>query len=806
MSEFRLVLLSLCCFIFCSPLCANDFVFSDTAESGLIIVDSDSQLINWAAGDVAADISTRTGIPFSVTTSSAANKPQLNTPEVLRINLSIDAENSLLSKRRSEHGVWESFAIYTTDNALQITGADERGAVYGLFTLAEKLGISPWQWWADVPLTRSGSALRLSELPLIDGPAVKYRGVFLNDEDWGLLPWAANTFEPEEANLGPATYEKIFQLLLRLKANTLWPAMHPGTRAFFKSADNQAMARRYQINIGSSHAEPMLRNNVDEWDHEKSGNFNYVSNTENVEHYWAERIEQVTDMPELSMFTLGMRGVHDSGMEGIDDDTEARAVLQRIIDRQREMLASIFNQPASSLKQVFTPYKEVLKLYKLGLSVPDDVTIVWPDDNYGYIRKLSSKQEQQRAGGAGVYYHLSYWGRPHDYLWLSSTHPALIKYEMQRAFANGARELWIANVGDIKPVEYNMEWFLHLGWAGPDSVSADVTDYLHYQFARDFSEAKAQELTSLLLDYYHLAFERRPEFMGWSQTEPTTTTQRIPWSDEKVINRLDEFDVLHNKAQRLTDSISERHVSAFFQLAVYPVQASAAMNRKWLYRELASRTENSGLQKKRLSEALRSHRAIQQLTREYNQMEGGKWAGMMDASPRRLPVFDAPELLLNAYIPESGKKQGDDPQSRLSVSGSTAPSGYVWRSVNELGYSRAAMSVFPLTNKVFDKQKPSLTFRINTESVDSAALSIATLPTHSNDYQHTLHVYIDDMSAGEIRLNTHGRSETWKQGVLANRIVNTIPLKGISAGDHTIRIEINQTGIVIDEVWLTQGK
>jgi len=413
------------------------FVFDIQSDQGEIRVLTDSKLINWAANDVAGDLSVRVGIPFSASNASdgAVRKTGIT------IIVDVDSANTLLKQRKSEHGIWESFVIYKESNALHITGADERGAVYGLFTLAEKLGISPWQWWADVPLTKSETSLQVDGLPLVDGPAVKYRGIFINDEDWGLLPWATKTFEPEYGNIGSATYEKVFQLLLRLKANTLWPAMHPGTRAFFKAPANKAMAQLYQIHIGSSHAEPMLRNNVDEWDHDKSGDFNYVTNSDTVDKYWAERIRQVSDIPELSMFTLGMRGVHDSGMEGIDNDADARAILQTIIDRQRGMLASIFNQPAASLTQVFTPYKEVLKLYELGLDVPNDVTIVWPDDNYGYIRRRSSTAEQQRSGGTGVYYHLSYWGRPHDYLWLSSTHPALIKFEMQRAYENGARQV-----------------------------------------------------------------------------------------------------------------------------------------------------------------------------------------------------------------------------------------------------------------------------------------------------------------------------------------------------------------------------
>ncbi len=771
---------------------ADAFIFDTRSERGEIFLNTDSKLLSWAADDVAGDLSVRTGIPFTVGTlhTTASAGKQIN------IIVEVDSENIHIRQRKSEHDIWESFAIYKKNGMLHVTGADERGAVYGLFTLAEKLGISPWQWWADVPLKESKKSLRIEGLPIVDGPAVKYRGIFLNDEDWGLLPWATNTFEPEEQNIGPATYEKVFQLLLRLKANTLWPAMHPGTRAFFKSPANQAMAKHYQINIGSSHAEPMLRNNVDEWDHEEYGDFNYVTNQQAVDEYWSERVRQVSDMAELSLFTLGMRGVHDSGMEGIKNDEDARAILQNIIDRQRAMLASVFERPASTLKQVFTPYKEVLKLYELGLDVPDDVTVVWPDDNYGYIRKLSNEDEQMRSGGAGVYYHLSYWGRPHDYLWLSSTHPALIKFEMHRAYANGARELWVANVGDIKPLEYNMEWFLHLGWEGPEKAA--VQDYLQYQLTRDFGEENSEQLARVMLDYYHLAFKRRPEFMGWSQTEPTTETQLLPWSERKIGQRLDAYNNLQSRIEKLRENTAEGAASAFFELIEYPVAASAEMNRKWLYRNLASVTTDPVKSATLLQKSHLAYENIQHLTGRFNSLENGKWSLMMDASPRRLPVFDKPELLDSSQLTDSPEAK---PRT-LRLTSMNAPDGFNWQQAPELGYSRGAMSVYPLKHRQFGAQEASLTFGFDTGESASHELFIATLPVHANDYGHKLTITVDGALAGIIALNTRGRSEEWKQGVLANRIVSAIQLEALKPGFHTVTIGINQTGIVIDDVWL----
>ncbi len=323
----------------------------------------------------------------------------------------------------SIQGKWESFVIQTVDNpvagvgkALVIAGSDRRGAAFGAFDISEGLGVSPWVWWADVvPVAKSElwiASARYEQGP----PAVKYRGIFLNDEDWALQPWAAKTYEPEVGDVGPKTYAKICELLLRLRANYLWPAMHPSTRAFNHYPQNKIVADDYAIVMGASHAEPMLRNNVDEWDESVRGAYNYVTNRANVLQYWDERA--LANGAYDNIYTIGMRGIHDSPMEGGGTTAEKVTRLENIFADQRQILANRVNPDASKVPQVFVPYKEVLDLYKAGLRVPDDVTIMWPDDNHGYIRQLPTAQERARSGGSGIYYHISYWGTPYDYLWL----------------------------------------------------------------------------------------------------------------------------------------------------------------------------------------------------------------------------------------------------------------------------------------------------------------------------------------------------------------------------------------------------
>ena len=431
--------------VFCQNKNASDFVIADSNHAVNIYIDKNADpLIIWAVNELADDVKELTGKRPEIMQADSFSKNGIYIGE---------ASNALFKNRKEQKELlnqWEKFSIKKEKDNLVITGSDVRGTVYAIFEISDRLGISPWKWWADVhPIKQEKLSLKLSGKNIITSPSVQYRGIFLNDEDWALQPWAAKTFEPETGDIGPKTYEKIFQLLLRLKANIIWPAMHPSTKGFFRIAGNKEMAQKYHIVIGSSHAEPMLRNNVDEWKPKIYGDYNYFTNKAKVDQYWQERLDELKSAKNETIMTLGMRGVHDSKMEGAKDLNESISMVEKIIGNQREMLSNTFKKPLAEIPQAFVPYKEVLELYDNGLKVPSDITLVWPDDNYGYIRRLSNEEEQKRTGGSGVYYHISYWGRPHDYLWLSTMQPGLIWYEMNKAYQNGANKMWIVNVGDV---------------------------------------------------------------------------------------------------------------------------------------------------------------------------------------------------------------------------------------------------------------------------------------------------------------------------------------------------------------------
>ncbi len=781
------------------------FILADQNMALPIYVDQNADsLILWAVNDLAEDIETITGQRPAIVSTAGSQKDkgvyigQINSPLIQSLNY---------AKTDSLKGQWEKFHIQRLEGNLIIAGSDVRGTVYGIFELAERMGISPWKWWADVtPLKQDVLTLEIPNKGITQEPSVQYRGIFLNDEDWGLQPWAAKTFEPEVNDVGPKTYEKIFQLLLRLKANTIWPAMHPSTQAFFSIPGNKEMAEKYHIMIGTSHAEPMLRNNVDEWDKEAYGPYNYFSNSEKVKEYWQERLDEAN--VNNSLFTMGMRGIHDSGMEGSSTLEEKVEMLESIITDQRNMLSQTYKQPIPTIPQVFIPYKEVLYLYNNGLNVPEDITLMWTDDNYGYIRRLSDSTEQQRAGGSGVYYHLSYWGRPHDYLWLSTTQPGLIWYEMTRAYQNGTQKIWIANVGDIKPAEYNMEFFLDLAWDVHSINETTITDHLRDWSAREFGDKNSEEIATIMDEYYRLAFLRKPEFMGWSQTEPTTQTQLTEFStgsQNDLQRRLDAYADLYSRAEQIRESITEERQDAYFQLVEYPVKCAALMNHKFLYRQIATESKDSIARSKYEQMTQDSYDEIKALTNVYNNdLNNGKWKHMMSMSPRNLPAYQFP-ITLDI---DSPKELNTVDKQRIFIQAkeytiAKGGDGYSWKRIDGLGYSHNAVTLFPFSDQLFsDDERPYVEYSMEVDKPGAFELQIRCLPTHSNEFTHQVAVQIDNKEPQAFDINTQGRSEQWKENVLRNAQILKYQSSFETAGTHTIRLYVNQTGIVLDQLMI----
>jgi hypothetical protein len=776
---------------------AANFLIADSNAAANIYIDKNTDaLVLWAVNELADDVKEITGKRPEIIPVSGISKKGIYIGEVSGALFKSGTTQKELTNQ------WEKFSIQKDKENLLVVGSDVRGTVYAIFEISERLGVSPWKWWADVhSLKKDKLALLLPRKGITSSPSVQYRGIFLNDEDWGLQPWAAKTFEAETGDIGPKTYEKIFQLLLRLKANTIWPAMHPSTRGFFTLSGNKEMAQKYHIVIGSSHAEPMLRNNVDEWKPKIYGEYNYFTNKTQVDKYWQDRLDELKSAQNETIMTLGMRGVHDSKMEGAKDLKESISMVEKIILHQREMLSNTFKKPLTTIPQAFVPYKEVLELYDNGLKVPDDITLVWPDDNYGYIRRLSNLEEQKRVGGSGVYYHISYWGRPHDYLWLSTTQPGLIWYEMTKAYENGAKKMWIVNVGDIKPAEYDTELFLDLAWDINSIKSGKTDEYLDKWISREFGSNVVPELRYILKEHYRLASLRKPEYMGWSQTEPTTQVKFSDFSTEEILRRIKAYDNLIHKTDSLQKFIPEERKDACFQLIAYPVKGAAYMNHKFLYWNLAGTVSDENQKKKCEILSAEAYQKIKELTDFYNiKLSNGKWNHMMSMHPRNLPVFDSlkrPEGLKQNSIAKSTERiniQANQFSSNKDVN------EYKWKVIEGLGYSDNAVTLFPFKQMYFKDEKPALLYDFEIKEANDYEIEVRLLPTHSNNFDHEIGVQLDGNKTQYFKINTVDRDKTWKENVLRNATIVKLPFSKISEGKHTIKIEVNQTGIVLDQL------
>lgn len=563
-------------------------------------------------------------------------------------------------------GKWEAYAVLTVENpvrgvkhGLVLVGSDRRGTAYAAFTLSEALGVSPWQWWADVRPAPQAALWVRAGAHQQPSPAVKYRGVFLNDEDWGLQPWAAKTFEPETNDIGPKTYAKVCELLLRLRANYLWPAMHPSTKPFNFYPGNKVVADQYAIVMGASHHEPMLRNTY-EYDEKALGPWNYARNRANIYHFWDQRV--IENGKYENLYTVGMRGLNDSGMPGENTTAAKIKVLEQVFADQRQMLAQHVNPDPRQVPQVFVPYKEVLGLYRSGLKVPDDVSLMWVDDNHGYIRQLSTPAEQQRSGGSGVYYHLSYWGEPEDYLWLSTTAPALVWEEMTKAYDYQARTVWLVNVGDLKPAEIDTEFFLRLAWDVEQFRDFKQLDYLQAWAGRTFGAARGPAIGQVLDAYYRLNAVVRPEMLQPAQTGFSA----VAYGDE-ARQRLDALARLVQQTNALYDQTEPRLKDAFYELVAYPVRAASLMNVKTLQAERSRlyAAQGRASANRYAAEAEAAFAQIKQETEFYNtQVAGGKWNHIMSYQPRDRAAYQMPPV--GHVVPGAGAGLG------LAVEGSAA--------------------------------------------------------------------------------------------------------------------------------------
>ena len=715
----------------------------------------------------------------------------------------------------------DAFWMGVKNDKLYIIGNNGRGTAYGILELSKISGVSPWIWWGDVHPEKKSQLIINDKYQTLQVPSVEYRGIFINDEDWSTRTWAHKTLDrkQEQGTIGPNTYRKIFELLLRLKANTIWPAMHPGTKPFFQVKGNQEVADSCDIYIGTSHCEPLLRNNVGEWNVKNMGAFNYLTNQKKIEDYWTYRIKETAGMDVI--YTLGMRGIHDGSMEGVKTLDEKTKWLQKVINDQRKLLHKNLKTDIKKIPQIFVPYKEVLDIYNNGLKVPDDVTLMWCDDNYGYLTHLSNPSEAKRSGGSGVYYHLSYWGRPHDYLWLTTTQPGLIYEEMHKAYINNNKRIWIANVHDPKVAAYDLSLFLDMAWNINITKTNSLQQHMQNWLCQQFGTHTGKLLLPVMKEFYHLTAIRKPEFMGWTQTEldkkkynrGLSPIQDTEFNAGEFGNEIERYkaayQAIKEKVEEIEKTIRPTLSDAYFAAIKYPIFMAADMAIKQLEAQEARHIARPGLffnDKEAMTAAANSmtaHQEIIAMTKYYNeQLAGGKWNGIMSMSPRDLPVFKEPALpgiLTDEQIKKYADKEIDAEPLENHMSRVIAR--------NAVHYTAASKNVY--TTEMLGHSMKSLNlpkgsvvkYNFLCEKTDSAIIRIATIPTHAvNQNDIRFSVTIDGNNEQIFTLKEPFRSEQWKQNVLRGQAVKSFQLL-LEKGTHTLEIKALDEGIILDQ-WM----
>lgn len=802
---------------------ATDFALVRSGWAATIFYDpADAKVVEITAKLFADDVQRVSGVRPEVATSRPRSGPLILVGTIGKsseLDALIDAGKVEVSAIKAG---WERYRIEVVQDpfpgipqALVIAGSDRRGTAYGVFSLSKAMGVSPWYWWADAPV-QNRTEIYVDSTPFTSKePSVRYRGIFLNDEDWGLQEWAEKNFEsgPDEVkDIGPKTYAKIFELLLRLNANYCWPAMHPSTKAFNHYPQNRMVADDYAIVMGSSHAEPMLRNNVSEWHKKEFGEWNPVTNLQRVLDYWEQRVE--ANGKSENVWTVGMRGVHDSSMPGGGTIVEKRERLEKIIGFQREMLAKHVNPDPSQVPQIFCPYKEVLDIYRCDLDLPEDITILWPDDNHGYIRQLPNEQERKRPGGHGIYYHISYWGAPHDYLWLESTPPAQIWKEMTKAHQLGVRQLWVLNVGDIKPVEAGITLFLEMAW-DIERYGADVQQiFLREFFTTQFGQKHAGQIAELKDEYFRLCAIRRPEHMGFNRVYPDTPVQDSGWPKEKVERFLDRWQTLAQRTEAFAKELPQESQAAYFQLVEYPARAGAAMAEKILF--LAEKTRKAGSEEP-AQQVKAAMERIEQLTGQYNTHNDGKWHGMMDHRPRGLSVFSLPSTSATAdrkEPPTQEKREIEIDPTKFECSQEHDGAG--WLAVDGLGPRGSAVVVLPFRNmatartpREIRERAPVAEYPLEFDDGGKVEVTVEALPTHPFTPEHEVlaAVSVDDAEPVVITFDRGENDEhdpKWKENVLRHAMFGAAKLS-VPKGKCMLKLWAADRALVVQQITLSHG-
>jgi hypothetical protein len=557
-------------YVHTAPVAGGFSLVSNSQAASLLVSEQDWPGVIRAAGDLSQDINRVTGHAAPIINSAAQAKGEI-------VIIGTIGKSPLIDELIRRHkldvsgiaGQWESAVTTVVDHplphvsrALVIAGADKRGTIYGIYDLSEQIGVSPWYWWADVRVPHADALYVDPGRYVQPVPAVKYRGIFFNDEAPALSGWTKEKF----GGMNHEFYTKVFELLLRLKANFLWPAMWNNA---FATDDplNPKLSDEYGIVMSTSHEEPMMRAEK-EWDPKVDGTWDYTTNQKKIDEFWREGMERDKNYEEV--VTLGMRGHNDTPMS----DSGNTELLERIVADQREILKETVNPDVTKVPQVWALYKEVQIYYEKGMRVPDDVTLLWSDDNWGNLRRLPTPEERKRSGGAGIYYHFDYVGGPRSYKWLNTNPIPKVQEQLNLALVYGADRLWVVNVGDGKPMEFPIEFFLSYARTPKRWDKDHLDEFTKLWATREFGPEHADEIASFMEDYTRYNGRRKPELI-----DPSTFSLTNYHEADRVY---DEWKSLADRVDELARQLPAEEQASYFELIQYPVDACANLTEMYI--------------------------------------------------------------------------------------------------------------------------------------------------------------------------------------------------------------------------------
>ncbi len=724
----------------------------------------------------------------------------------------------------------EGFLIQSVRNptpdikqALVIVGSDPRGTVYGIYDLSASIGVSPWYWWADVPpLQKTALAVDIPYLRF-DYPRVEYRGFFINDEAPALSGWAKEKF----GGFNHQFYERVMELLLRLKGNYLWPAMW-GSAFFADDPQNAAMANRYGVVMGTSHHEPMTRAH-DEWRRFGTGSWDFKKNKSKLMDFWRAAMPRLRQNENL--VTLGMRGDGDEPM------TEGTAIslLEEIVSEQRKILhTETESRNIASLPQVWALYKEVQDYYDQGMNVPDEVTLLFCDDNWGNVRRLPDPEAPLRKGGYGMYYHFDYVGGPRNYKWLNTNPLPKIREQMTLSYDLGVRKIWMVNVGDIKPMELPLSFFLDLAWNPDQWDASSLLSYTPDWAAQQFGSTLANDLSDILSTYSRLAGRRKPELLS-----DTTYSLSHYREAERVIQ---EWTALEQAAILQYQQVDKAAKDAYYQLALFPIQAMANLHRYYnaLGRQRALFEVGNLLANDYADSVAHYFERDKQLTSRFHEMGGGRWNHMMRQSHigytswqqpdsnvfpvlHRLTVEDnlpGTENEVSGLLPEFAHADWDQSayfeEESQYISMETmhyhklgeAKNGQSWIPLPAYGRSLGAigLSKHRMPRPMSLQDMPRATYRIQTKSSGTCRVQLYIAPSLDYRNKDGLKLGLSMNEEEPLVLNTSEKDTgNWDQHVADNLKIIDVNLEIGNSGKHDLHLWGIDPGIVVEKIVLDFG-